>query len=162
MSLVLRCLWLMEHQKPILAQCDAFLRTWVCQGHINIINEQEADWSETEWQKEGEEANRKAIFIFVSNMMYIYLWFDDDCLRAAIERWRHTLRPGISCDYLPSVGTNGWQHLFFLNPFGKSHLPLLFHAQWQRTRKCIKETSPLIYVKTAIFIWIGYVALCWA
>lgn len=42
--LVLRCLWLMEHQKPISAQCDTFLRIWVCQGHINIINEQEADW----------------------------------------------------------------------------------------------------------------------
>ena len=44
----LRCLWLMEHQKPIWAQCDAFLRTRVCQGHTNIINEQEADWRETE------------------------------------------------------------------------------------------------------------------
>lgn len=75
MSLVLRCLWLMEHQKPISAQCDTFLRIWVCQGHINIINEQEAYWRETEWWKECKEANRKAIFIFVSNMMYIYLWW---------------------------------------------------------------------------------------
>lgn len=35
------------------AQCDTFLRIWVCQGHINIINEQEADWREMEWQREG-------------------------------------------------------------------------------------------------------------
>lgn len=165
MSLVLHCLWLMEHQKPISAQCDTFLRTWVYQGHINIINEQEADWRETEWQKEGEEANRKVIFIFVSNTMYIYLWFwwwlpprshflsDGDTIYT-----QDLMRlPTIS---LVHAGTNGWQHLFFSkNPFGKSHLPLLFHAQWQRTRKCTKETYPLMWRQLYLS---GYVTLCWA
>lgn len=75
MSLVLRCLWLMEHQKPIWTQCDTFLRIWVCQGHINIINEQETDWRDRVTEKGWEEANRKAIVIFVSNMTSIYLWF---------------------------------------------------------------------------------------
>lgn len=74
MSLVLRCLWLMEHQKLIWAQCDTFLRTWVCQGHMNIINEQEADWRATEWQREGERTQTGRQY-FVSNMIYIYLWF---------------------------------------------------------------------------------------
>lgn len=112
-------------------------------------------WSDRE---RGEEANRKVIFIFVSSVIYIYLWF---WLwlpsRSHFERWRDSLYPGISSDYLPSawcIGTDGWQLFFFMNTFGKSHLPLLFHAQWQRTRKCTKETSTLICMKTAIFIWV--------
>ena len=139
MSMVLRHLWLMEHLKPISAQCDTFLRIWVCQGHINIINEQEADWSETEWQKEGEEANRKAIFIFVSNMMYIYLWLWWWLLLSRCFEW---WRDSVHLLWLPTISLahrDKWIAVpFFLNPFGKSHFPLLFHAQWQRSQKYTK------------------------
>lgn len=148
MSLVLRCLWLMEHQKPISAQCDTFLRIWVCQGHINIINEQEAYWRETEWWKECKEANRNAIFIFVSNMMYIYLWFW--WWLPLHSHWvmeRHFVPRDLM--WLPTISLahrDKWMaapFFFFLNPFGKSQLPLLCHAQWQRTWKYTKETLHL-------------------
>lgn len=156
MSLVLHCLWLMEHQKPISAQCDTFLRIRVCQGHINIANEQKAYWRDIEWQKEDEEANRNAEFIFVSNMMYIYLWFWWWLPpHSHFEWWRDTLCPGIPCDYLPSVwriGTNGWLHLFFYIHL-ENHISFCSFMPSGEGLGSI-ERELLIYVKTAIFIWV--------
>lgn len=145
----------MEHQKL------SVIHSWGYESardtQTSLMNKRQTGerWSDRE---RGEEANRKVIFIFVSSVIYIYLWF---WLwlpsRSHFEWWRDSLYPGISSDYLPSawcIGTDGWQLFFFMNTFGKSHLPLLFHAQWQRIRKCTKETSTLICMKTAIFIWV--------
>lgn len=141
------------------AQCDTFLRIWVCQGHINIINEQEADWREMEWQREGWGSKQEGdiyfcqfgdIYLPVILIMIAFaqpLWVME---RQFVPRDLERL-PTISL-----VHRDGWMAaaFFFMNTFGKSHLPLLFHAQWQRTRKCTKETSTLICMKTAIFIWV--------
>lgn len=141
------------------AQCDTFLRIWVCQGHINIINEQEADWREMEWQRGGGGSKQEGN-IYFCQFYDIYLPVILMMIASTQQLWvmERQFVPRY-LEWLPSIrwciGTNGWQHLFFfMNTFGKSHLPLLFHAQWQRARKCTKETSALVCAKTVIFIWV--------
>lgn len=151
MSLVfLRCLWLMEHQKPIWAQCDAFLRTRVCQGHTNIINEQEADWRETEQREKRPRKQTGRLYLCLSVIWCIFTCGShDDCLGEA------TLSDGgaFCAQRSPVITYHQFVYKWMAAPFfffllkihlEKSHLPLLFHAQWQRTRKCIKQTSPLM------------------
>lgn len=147
----------MEHQKPISARCDTFPRIWVSQGHINIINEQKADWR----NRVTERGCRRR----QESDTYLPAGFDGGCLRTAAEWWRDSVRPGISCDYLPLVWKRDkWMAELFFSFFQihleKSHLPLVSYTRWQQSRKYTKETSPLIYVTTAIFIWGCSVAVC--
>lgn len=144
------------------AQCDTFLRIWVCQGHINIINEQEADWREMEWQRGGGGGSKQEGNIYFCQLYDIYLPAILMMIASAQQLWMME-RQFVPRDpeRLPSISLvhgDEWMAVpfffFFMNTFGKSRLPLLFRAQWQRTGKYTKETSTLVCAKTAIFIWL--------
>lgn len=131
------------------AQCDTFLRIWVCQGHINIINEQEADWREGERRGDRNRVRKKTgrEYLFSSVIWCIFTWgFDDDCIRAAILSDGETVCAQRSCviTYQQHIGgTDGSRFLFFpLNPFGKITSPFALSCPVAKNSEVYKGNFP--------------------
>lgn len=145
------------------AQCDTFLRIWVCQGHINIINEEDANWREAETQKKGEEAQgRKHLFLSVK-WCILTCGLNDDCLCKAALSDEEKVAPR-DLVRLPTIGlvhmgANGWQHPFFSNSIWKNHI---FLCSFMASGKELGSIQRKLLSSWRQLYLSEYVALFWA